>query len=89
MESVFNVYILEFRLTGHEDDWPHYDGPRIRPNPKMMRVKKCRPVSSRIHNNMNDVEHNGEKRCELCRQSGHTRRTCTALDGGGASSSRR
>ncbi|KAL4287017.1 hypothetical protein AHAS_Ahas19G0144100 [Arachis hypogaea] len=54
-----------------------------------MRVKRGRPVSSRIRNNMDDIEYNGEKWCVLCCQSGHTRRTCTALDGGGASSSRR
>ncbi|KAL4288307.1 hypothetical protein AHAS_Ahas19G0273100 [Arachis hypogaea] len=74
IESVFNVYRSEFRP---------------RPNPRMMRVKRGRPVSSRIRNNMDDVEHNGEKQCRLCFQNGHTRRTCTALDGGGASSSRR
>ncbi|KAL4370834.1 hypothetical protein AHAS_Ahas06G0105400 [Arachis hypogaea] len=74
MESVFN---------------PSYDGPQICPNPQMMRVKRGRPVSSRIHNNMDDVEYNGEKRCRLCRQIGHTWRTCTTLGDGGASSSRR
>ncbi|RYR27787.1 hypothetical protein Ahy_B01g051845 [Arachis hypogaea] len=54
---------------------------------------RCRsnnqPVSSRICNNMDDVEHNGEKRCGLCRQIRHTRKTCTALSDGGASSSKR
>ncbi|KAL4371089.1 hypothetical protein AHAS_Ahas06G0130900 [Arachis hypogaea] len=64
MESVFNVYRSEFRPIGHEDDWPSYDGPCIRPNPRMMRVKKGRPVSSRIRNNMDDVEHTGKKRGE-------------------------
>ncbi|KAL4304929.1 hypothetical protein AHAS_Ahas16G0027400 [Arachis hypogaea] len=61
MESVFNVYRSEFRPIGHEDDWPSYDRPRIWPNPKMMRVKKGQPVSSRIQNNMDDVEHTGKK----------------------------
>ncbi|KAL4286273.1 hypothetical protein AHAS_Ahas19G0069700 [Arachis hypogaea] len=75
--------------SSHEDDWSSYDGPRIRPNPRMMRVKRGRPVSCRIRNNMDDVEHNGEKRCGLCRQVGHMHRTCIALDGGGALSSRR
>ncbi|RYR72185.1 hypothetical protein Ahy_A02g006395 [Arachis hypogaea] len=40
MELVFNVYRSEFRPIRHEDDWPSYDGPRIRPNPRMTRVKK-------------------------------------------------
>ncbi|XP_057719828.1 uncharacterized protein LOC130934258 [Arachis stenosperma] len=88
MESVFNIYRSEFRPIGHEDDWPSYDGPRIHPKHQTMRVQRGRPVSSRIRNNMDDVKHNGEKQCGLCRQSRHTRRTCTALGGGGASSSR-
>ncbi|XP_057755399.1 uncharacterized protein LOC130974541 [Arachis stenosperma] len=79
----------EFRPIGHEDDCSSYDGAWIQPNPKMMRVKRVRPVNSMIRNNMDDVEHNGEKKCELCRQVVHMRRTCTALDGGGALSSRR
>ncbi|RYR20992.1 hypothetical protein Ahy_B03g066224 [Arachis hypogaea] len=89
MESVFNVYRLEFQPIGHVDDWPSYDDPQIRPNPRMMRAKRGWPVSSMIRNNMDDVEHNGEKQCGLCRQIGHTRRTCTSLGDGGASSSRR
>ncbi|RYR73499.1 hypothetical protein Ahy_A02g007866 [Arachis hypogaea] len=89
MELVFNVYRSEFRPIGHKDDWPSYDGPRIHPNPRMMRVKRGRPISSRICNNVDYIEHNEEKRCGLCCQSSHTWRTCTALDGGGASSSRR
>ncbi|XP_015953160.1 uncharacterized protein LOC107477624 [Arachis duranensis] len=88
MESVFNVYRSEFCSIGHEDDWPSYDGPHIQPNPRMMRVKKGRPVSSRIRNNMDDVEHTEEKRCGLCRQTSHTRKTCTAIDGASALSSR-
>ncbi|KAL4344474.1 hypothetical protein AHAS_Ahas11G0182000 [Arachis hypogaea] len=89
MESVFNIYISEFRPIGHKDDWPSYDGSRIQPKPRMMRVKRGRPVSSKIRNNIDDVEYSKEKRCGLCRQVGHTRQTCTALDGGGASLSRR
>ncbi|RYR51925.1 hypothetical protein Ahy_A06g026869 [Arachis hypogaea] len=89
MKLVFNIYRSEFRSIGHEDDWPFYDGLCIRPNPRMIRVKKGRPVSSRIRKKMDDVEHTREKKCGLCRHTGHTRKTCTAIDGGGASSSRR
>ncbi|KAL4390129.1 hypothetical protein AHAS_Ahas03G0114200 [Arachis hypogaea] len=53
------VYRLEFCPIGHEDDWPSYDGLAIRPNPRMMRVKKGQPVSFRIRNNMDDVVHTG------------------------------
>ncbi|XLU66680.1 hypothetical protein S245_025733 [Arachis hypogaea] len=88
MELVFNVYITDFRPIRHKDDWPSYDKACIRPNPRMMRVKRGHPVSSRIRNNMDDVEHSGEKRCGLYYQVGPTCRTCTSLYGGRASSSR-
>ncbi|RYR42304.1 hypothetical protein Ahy_A08g038767 [Arachis hypogaea] len=32
MGTVFKVYRMEFRPIRHEDDWPTYDSPRIRPN---------------------------------------------------------
>ncbi|RYR67996.1 hypothetical protein Ahy_A03g014468 [Arachis hypogaea] len=86
MKTVFSVYRSKFRSIGHEDDWPSYDGPWIWPNPRLMRVKRSRPVSTRTCNNMDDVEHSGEKRCGFCRQVGHTRRTCTTLDGSASTS---
>ncbi|MED6172862.1 hypothetical protein PIB30_053844 [Stylosanthes scabra] len=56
-----------------------------------MRAKRGRPTSTRIHNNMDEVEENAEKRCGFCRQVGHTRRTCPVVvasaTGTGASSS--
>ncbi|RYR04445.1 hypothetical protein Ahy_B06g084174 [Arachis hypogaea] len=57
------------------------DGPCIRPNPRLMRVKRGCPVSTKIRNNMDDVEKTTKKRCGLCHRVGHTQRTCTALDG--------
>ncbi|MED6215075.1 hypothetical protein PIB30_109736, partial [Stylosanthes scabra] len=47
---------------------------------------KGRSVSTWIRNNMNDREETAEKTCGLCRKTGHTRRTCTALAGGASSS---
>ncbi|KAL4360255.1 hypothetical protein AHAS_Ahas08G0159100 [Arachis hypogaea] len=45
------------------------------------------PRQLQISYNMDEVEYSREKRCGLGHQVGHTRRTCTALDGGGPSSS--
>ncbi|KAL4327760.1 hypothetical protein AHAS_Ahas13G0132300 [Arachis hypogaea] len=87
METIFNVYRAEFRPIGHDNDWPSYDGIRIRPNPRLMRIKRGLLVSTRIRNNIDNVEHGGKKRCGLCRQVIHTQRTCTILDGGATTSS--
>ncbi|KAL4294485.1 hypothetical protein AHAS_Ahas18G0232800 [Arachis hypogaea] len=56
MKFVFRVYKVKFRLIGHQDNWPAYDGPHIWPNLRMMQVKRGRPVSTWIHNNMDDVK---------------------------------
>ncbi|RYR64341.1 hypothetical protein Ahy_A03g010470 [Arachis hypogaea] len=47
METVFKVYSMEFRSIGHENDWPSYDGPRIQPNPQLMRMKRGRGGDNR------------------------------------------
>lgn len=76
MRSVFNVYRMEFQPASNETLWPQLNGPRLVPNPELRRAKEGRPVSSRIRNEMDDVETTHGKRCGLCRQSGHSRRRC-------------
>ncbi|KAL4337383.1 hypothetical protein AHAS_Ahas12G0104700 [Arachis hypogaea] len=89
MESIFRVYRVKFRPIGLQDDWLAYDRSRIRPNPWMMQVKRSRPISTRIHNNVDDVEETTEKRCRLFHQVSHTRRTCTTLDPNASTSGNR
>ncbi|XLU66208.1 hypothetical protein S245_025261 [Arachis hypogaea] len=67
-------------------DWKRFVHPVYRME-SVFNVYRSEFQSIGIRNNMDDVEHNGEKRCGLCRQSWHTWRTCTALGDGGASSS--
>ena len=86
IQTVFNVYRMEFAAIGNEDYWPPYSGPRIRPNPELRRATEGRPVSTRIRNEMDAIEPGQPKRCGLCRQEGHTRRRCPTLH---ASSSNR
>ncbi|XP_016204688.1 uncharacterized protein LOC107645222 [Arachis ipaensis] len=76
VESVFRVYEMEFQPLPDEEMWPPSEGQRIRPNPLLRRIMEGRPVSTRIRNEMDEVEPRPGKRCGLCRQPGHTRRHC-------------
>ena len=56
IQSVFNAYKTEFALVASEAYWLEYHGLPIRPNPEHRRATEGRPVSTRIHNNMDEVE---------------------------------
>ena len=79
MQNVFSVYRMEFAAIANENYWPPYSGPRIRPDPNLRRAIEGCPVSTRIRNEMDEVEPGQPKRCGLCRQEGHTRRRCPTL----------
>ncbi|XP_016200232.1 uncharacterized protein LOC107641249 [Arachis ipaensis] len=76
VERVFRAYEVEFQPMPDEEMWPPYEGPRVRSNPLLRRTLEGRLVSTRIRNEMDEVEPGPGKRCGLCRQPGHTRRHC-------------
>ncbi|XP_057738164.1 uncharacterized protein LOC130955342 isoform X1 [Arachis stenosperma] len=76
MSSVFNVYKMVFSAPPHEDHWPMYEGPRVVPDPSLMRATQGRPPSTRLRKNMDEFDEGQPKRCGLCRQPGHTRSKC-------------
>ncbi|RYR05597.1 hypothetical protein Ahy_B06g085446 isoform B [Arachis hypogaea] len=76
LSSIFDVYQIGITPPIPEDFWPPYDGPTVIPNPNMRRAREGRPRSTRIRTNMDDADPNRPKRCGLCRQPGHTRRSC-------------
>ncbi|XP_029147106.1 uncharacterized protein [Arachis hypogaea] len=76
VESVFRVYEREFQPMPDEKMWPPPEGQRLRPNPLLRRSMEGRPVSTMIRNEMDEVEPGPGKRCGLCRQPGHTKRSC-------------
>ncbi|XP_057719203.1 uncharacterized protein LOC130933595 [Arachis stenosperma] len=76
LSSVFGVYQMGFTPPIPEGFWPPYAGPTVIPDPNMRRAKEGRLRSTRIRTNMDDADLNRPKRCGLCRQPGHTRRSC-------------
>ncbi|KAL4315053.1 hypothetical protein AHAS_Ahas15G0146600 [Arachis hypogaea] len=81
VENVFRVYQMEFPPLPDEEVWPPHEGQLLRSNPHLRRSMDGRPVSTRIRNEMDDVEPDPGKRCGICRQPGHTRRHCPHVTG--------
>ncbi|XP_025648824.1 uncharacterized protein [Arachis hypogaea] len=76
LSYVFSVYQMGFTPPIPEGFWPPYDGPTVIPDPSMRRSREGHPRSTRIRTNMDETDPNRPKRCGLCRQPGHTRRSC-------------
>ncbi|RYQ89198.1 hypothetical protein Ahy_B09g095968 isoform B [Arachis hypogaea] len=81
ISSVFRVYQMGFTPPIPEGFWPPYNGPTVIPDPAKRRAREGRPRSTRIRTNMDEADPNRPKRCGLCRQPGHTRRSCPQLGG--------
>ncbi|XP_015962297.1 uncharacterized protein LOC107486259 [Arachis duranensis] len=81
LSSVFGVYQMGFTPPIPEGFWPPYAGPTVIPDPNMRCAREGRPRSTRICTNMDDADPNRPKRCGLCRQPGHTRRSCPQATG--------
>ncbi|XP_015941353.1 uncharacterized protein LOC107466857 [Arachis duranensis] len=76
MSKVFSVYRMGFLPPIPEGLWPLNAGLTIVPNPNMRRAREGQLRSTRIRNTMDEADTSQSKRCGLCRQTGHTRRTC-------------
>ncbi|XP_025675688.1 uncharacterized protein [Arachis hypogaea] len=76
LNSVFSVYQMEFTPPILEGFWPPYDGPTVILDPTKRRASERRPKTTRIRTSMDEADPNSPKRCGLCRQPGHTVRSC-------------
>ncbi|XP_025692577.1 uncharacterized protein [Arachis hypogaea] len=76
MSEVFEVYKLGFVPPIPEGLWPPYAGPTVIPDPNMRRAKEGHPRATRIRGSMDRTADNLPKQCGLCRQPGHTKRSC-------------
>ncbi|XP_025679685.1 uncharacterized protein [Arachis hypogaea] len=81
LSNIFSVYQMGFRPPIPEGFWPSYDGPTVIPDPNKRRAREGRPRSTRIRTNMDEADPNRPKRCGLCRQPRHTRRSCPQVGG--------
>ncbi|XP_072060162.1 uncharacterized protein [Arachis hypogaea] len=81
ISSVFSVYRMGFTPPIPEGFWPPYDGPTVIPDPDKRRAREGHPRSTRIRTNIDEADPNRPKRCGLCRQPGHTRRSCPQVGG--------
>ncbi|KAL4394053.1 hypothetical protein AHAS_Ahas02G0113500 [Arachis hypogaea] len=61
---------MEFPPMLDEEMWPSYEGQQVRPNPHLRHTMERSPVSTRIWNEMDEVEPGLGKRCGLCKQPG-------------------
>ncbi|RYR57089.1 hypothetical protein Ahy_A05g022823 [Arachis hypogaea] len=75
IEAMFKVYEVEFPPIQNEKLWPEWYETRLRPNLAMHKKATERPVFTRFHNEIDEIERI-EKRCGLCKQTGHTRKRC-------------
>ncbi|XP_072080927.1 uncharacterized protein [Arachis hypogaea] len=82
LSSVFSVYRMSFTPPIPEGFWPPYNGPTVISDPSKRHASEGCPRSTRIRTTMDEDDPNRPKRCGLCRQPGHTRRSCP--QGGGA-----
>ncbi|XP_057759167.1 uncharacterized protein LOC130979678 [Arachis stenosperma] len=74
-------HLMGFTPPIPEGFWPPYAGPTVIPDPNMRHAREGHPRSTRIRTNMDDADPNRPKRCGLCRQPGHTRRSCPQAAG--------
>ncbi|XP_025703187.1 uncharacterized protein [Arachis hypogaea] len=81
LSSVFSVYRMGFTPPIPEGFWPPYDGPTEIPDSNKRRASEGHPRSTRIWTTMDETDPNMPKRCGLCRQPGHTRRSCPQVGG--------
>ncbi|XP_016173526.1 uncharacterized protein LOC107616035 [Arachis ipaensis] len=75
MQKVFRAYQMGFVPPIPEGLWPPYDSPTVISDPSLRHCRDGRPRSTRIRNNMDEADSNRPKRCGLCRQPGHTRKS--------------
>ena len=77
LDNILHVYENSFGLLPHELRWQEYEGHEWVPDPRKKRSAKGRPVSNRIPTEMDEhLERNTSKKCGLCRQQGHNRKSC-------------
>jgi len=54
VHNIFKAYEIQFHPIENQDCWSPYTGPNLIPKPDLRRSKFGRPVTTRIHNEMDE-----------------------------------
>nr|XP_007149505.1 hypothetical protein PHAVU_005G075900g [Phaseolus vulgaris]ESW21499.1 hypothetical protein PHAVU_005G075900g [Phaseolus vulgaris] len=73
LHTIRKAYQIEFHPVRNEDYWSTYTGPNFIPEPHMQRKNLGRPITTRLHNEMDQSIQNKTKKCSYCRNEGHNR----------------
>ncbi|KAH1238920.1 hypothetical protein GmHk_08G023494 [Glycine max] len=78
LQHILHIYDNSFSLLPQESMWQEYEGDQWGPDPRIKRIAKGRPVSTRIPTEMDEDENEraSRKKCGLYRQHGHNRNNC-------------
>jgi len=76
LHTISKVYQIEFHPVRNEDYWSTYTEPNFIPEPYMRRKKLGRPITTRLHDEMDQSIQNKTKKCSYCRNEGHNRGNC-------------
>ena len=76
LHTIRKAYQVEFHPVRNEDYWSTYTGPNFIPDPHMRRKNSGRPITTRLHNEMDQPIQNKPKKCSYCRNEGHNRGNC-------------
>nr|XP_007161351.1 hypothetical protein PHAVU_001G061800g [Phaseolus vulgaris]ESW33345.1 hypothetical protein PHAVU_001G061800g [Phaseolus vulgaris] len=76
LHTIRKAYQVEFHPVRNEDYWSTYTGPNFILEPHMRRKNSRRPITTRLHNEIDQSIQNKTKKCSYCRNEGHNRGNC-------------
>ncbi|XP_068485031.1 uncharacterized protein [Phaseolus vulgaris] len=76
LHTIRKAYQVEFHPVQNEDYWSTYTGPNFIPEPHMRHKNSGRPITTCLHNEMDQSIQNKTKRCSYYRNEGHNRGNC-------------
>ena len=76
LHTIRKAYQVEFCLVRNEDYWSTYTEPNFILEPHMRRKNSGRPITTHLHNEMDQSIQNKTKKCSYFHNEGHNRGNC-------------